>query len=66
VVGVTETVSSTHFRNQVVAVAPDGTIWVADRNGWLTSIDRSLSVDEKAAFVGGRPTAILIPPPTGR
>jgi DNA-binding beta-propeller fold protein YncE len=45
---------------EAVAVAPDGTAWVAVQNGRLLAVDLSTDRVVRSVFVGGRPSAVAI------
>jgi YVTN family beta-propeller protein len=49
---------------EAVAIAPDGTTaWVAAEDATVIPVDLSTGRPAHAIFVGGRPSAIVIPPP---
>jgi YVTN family beta-propeller protein len=58
-------VHSANIRHLAEAIAVDGAgdeAWVADGDGYVTEVDLRTGMAGKSVDVGGRPTAIVIPP----
>jgi YVTN family beta-propeller protein len=47
---------------EAIAIAPDGVAWVADLDPHITSIDLKTRKVISSVSVGGRPSAIVVPP----
>jgi DNA-binding beta-propeller fold protein YncE len=49
---------------EALAITADGTTgWVADQDARVTPVDLAAGTVGRSIYVGGRPAAIVIPPP---